>query len=503
MHMAQVLVDSLQSVPREELGRRMSQMQMYYERRESRLRTELDECQRVSRVAGGRTRGRRVAVIALDNSHTRRQLSVEDTRGTLDEYFAIRVHRILPRSEDVHEDEELGVRRVSLPVMLQAFEGREYIVGPGGLVVGSGAKCTVQLPAEAGVLPQHFRLRANVRTMQDPDALDPITWALIGDSAGNYVLDCCMGGRDVLVLSDLQQLEEYEPGAALQGESRASLVLDSCRTFATGQIVWQVLRLPARSVSSLQAFAAARSGNLSKLRSVLERQEERIQGLQEEALEAAIFDINSEEKQDDTYTLGEDPCGHPSPGSVGRTNLLLHIAVEREDEEMVTFLLERGANVSRVWGCLCVACCCASTLPGMCVHVPGYCGNPPYGEVPCPSVAAECCVLPPHASHSQRVSSLPQPNRTGGPHLRTALHLAAEKDNCAVLTRLLQCGGDAEVRDINYLTPAALATGHQVGRRARGGADSPPPPPGGGAHHQLNSNFILTLPLHSHGQPDV
>ena len=345
-------LDSLPSVPLEELGRRMSQMQMYYERRESRLRSELDEYQRASRSPRVRARGRRVAVVALDDSHTRRQLSVEATRGALDEYFAIRIHRILPRREDVHEDEELGVRRVSLPVMLQAFEGREYIVGPSGLVVGSGSKCTVQLPAEAGLVAQHFRLRANVRTLQDSDELDPISWALMGDSVRSYVLECCMGGRDVLALSDLeQQLEEYEPGGVLRGEPRESLALDGCPTFATGQVVWQVLRLPARSVTSLQAFAAARSGNLGKLRSVLQLQEERTQGLQGDALEAAIFDVNSEEKQGEAYTLGAEPSNHASQGSAGGTNLLLHIAVEREDEEMVTFLLEKGADVSRMGSC--------------------------------------------------------------------------------------------------------------------------------------------------------
>lgn len=429
-------LDSLPSVPLEDLGRRMSQMQMYYERRESRLRSELDEYQRASRSPRGRARGRRVAVIALDDSHTRRQLSVEATRGALDEYFAIRIHRILPRREDVHEDEELGVRRVSLPVMLQAFEGREYIVGPSGVVVGSGSKCTVQLPAEAGLVSQHFRLRANVRTLQDSGELDPISWALMGDSVRSYVLECCMGGRDVLVLSDLQQLEDYEPGGALRGEPRASLALDGCPTFATGQVVWQVLRLPARSVTSLQAFAAARSGNLGKLRSVLQLQEERTQDLQGDALEAAIFDVNSEEKQGETYTLGAEPSNCASQGSAGGTNLLLHIAVEREDEEMVTFLLEKGANVSRdgvMWCWVCTWLVCVCILPR------------------CAATATDCTAV------------FPQPNRTGGPHLRTALHLAAEKDNCAVLTRLLQFGGDVEVRDINYLHPSALATGHQVG----------------------------------------
>ena len=336
----------------DELGRRMSQMQTYYERRESKLRSELDECQRVSRVTGARTRERRVAVTALDDSLMRRQLSVEPAQGTLDEYFALKIHRILPRSEDVHEDEELGERRLSLPVMLQAFVGRDYIVGPGGLVVGSGAKCTIQLPAEAGLLQQHFRLRANLRTTQHPSASDPITWA--------YVLECCMGGQDILVLSNLDQLEDYEPGAALQGEPQASVPLDGCKTFATGQVVWQVLPLPARSVTSLQAFAAARNRSLGKLRSVLQRQEERIRGLKGEALEAAIFDINSEEKQGDNYTLG-DPSDHTLQGSGGRGNLLLHIAVECEDQEMVTFLLEKGANVSG----LCWVGCEWSVLGGV------------------------------------------------------------------------------------------------------------------------------------------
>ena len=446
-------LNSLPSVPQEELGRRMSQMQMYYERRESRLRTELDEYQRASRSPGVRTRSRRVAVTALDESHTRRQLSVETTTGSLDEYFALRVHRVLPRHEDVHEDEDLGVRRVSLPVMMQALEGREYIVGPSGLVVGSGAKCTLRLPAEAGLLTQHYRLRKNVCTpMQGPDAPDPITWALMGDSVGSYVLECCLGGRDVLVLSDLQQLEDYEPGAALQGEPRASLALDGCQTFATGRVVWQVLRLPVRSVTSLQAFAAARSGNLSKLRSVLQLQEERIQGLRGDALEAAIFDINSEEKQGDAYTLGTDPIDHTSQGSVGRLNLLLHIAVEREDEEMVTYLLERGANVSGGGVCSRQCVCCA-------VHLVVW-GRSSVLSDGC----AVWCMLPHCAGHgSERSPAASQPNRTGGTHLRTALHLAAEKDNCAVLTRLLQFGGDVEVRDINYLPPAALATGHPVG----------------------------------------
>ena len=307
-----------------------TRMQEYYQRRESKLKVQMDDFQRQNR-----RRGRRVAVVDLDHRVPafRSDLSVDPT-VSLEEYFALKVLQILPRPEDVHVDEMSGgVRRTSLPVTLSVYLSKEYVVGPEGVLVGTSAKCNIRLPLESGLKPQHFRVRLGEAEEGQEDA-------------SAYCVESCLGQNDMAAVDqeDLYNLlESYDPMEPVDSCKTSWMRLSGNSVFVAGQFVWQVLPLPIKTVASLQAFGAVRSGNIVKLRSVLENQDNRLRGRSSVTdLVGVIFDINEEEKVGEEYTMYNDKEGQSSPN---KPNVLLHIAVQMENLEMVQLLLEKGADV--------------------------------------------------------------------------------------------------------------------------------------------------------------
>ena len=67
----------------------------------------------------------------------------------LDEYVCLRLTRIIESGE---EDDPV-------PFVLRRLVSRQYDIGPEGAIIGSASDCSICLPKEAGVLPQHLEIK--------------------------------------------------------------------------------------------------------------------------------------------------------------------------------------------------------------------------------------------------------------------------------------------------------------------------------------------------------
>ncbi len=134
-------------------------------------------------------------------------------------------------------------------------------------------------------------------------------------------------------------------------------------SFVAGCVEFTLTALPLEDLLSVRMFSATSSGNLPKLKSVINSvdpfqaagtvsQGGQYSGQSEAIQPLGDTDINSEycspshgdESSFDRY----QKCSSVTPPSCISTShkLLLHIAIGNRDIEITTFLLEKGANVS-------------------------------------------------------------------------------------------------------------------------------------------------------------
>ena len=68
----------------------------------------------------------------------------------LDDYACLTIARISPQADHTPND--------VIPFTLHRLVSREYHVGKGGVVIGTGSKCSVRLPTETGLQEQHVAI---------------------------------------------------------------------------------------------------------------------------------------------------------------------------------------------------------------------------------------------------------------------------------------------------------------------------------------------------------
>ena len=154
-------------------------------------------------------------------------------------------------------------------------------------------------------------------------------------------------------------------------------ILTNGVTFVAGQLEFCLAALPLEQLLTIRAFAAARNGNLLQLKSVIESSDLHhfvsncTQSSEHSEATAAVgvsVDINSEYSSpsytEESYfnqmlrfrssvdVMEQSVSPSPVSATTGATSdlrphkLLLHLAIDNRDDEMVTYLLEKGADVS-------------------------------------------------------------------------------------------------------------------------------------------------------------
>ena len=159
------------------------------------------------------------------------------------------------------------------------------------------------------------------------------------------------------ILSPKQSVDENLPGgldqssfAVSQRDPKISCHLDIPVTngvsFVAGCLEFSLTALPLEELLRDRMFSAASSGNLPKLKSVINSV-------------GPFRDINLEYSSpsygDESYfDRYQKHFSVAPPSCISSTHkLLLHIAIGNRDIEMITFLLEKGADVSSN-SCLCI-----------------------------------------------------------------------------------------------------------------------------------------------------
>lgn len=171
---------------------------------------------------------------------------------------------------------------------------------------------------------------------------------------------------DVLHIPHLSSEQSLNEGFAVGGNQPAAVVLpsesDICLihgiSFVAGLLEFSVTALPFEQLSIVRMFSAACSGNLPKLKAIIES--EVTQG--DVDINAEYFNpISPDESDFDRLHRFQKSLSQPIQLSVPSSSisandvsiaqsqpqkLLLHIAVVNNDTNMVKYLLEKGADVS-------------------------------------------------------------------------------------------------------------------------------------------------------------
>ena len=144
-------------------------------------------------------------------------------------------------------------------------------------------------------------------------------------------------------------------------------------SFVAGRLEFSLTALPLEQLLKIQMFSAVRSGNLPKLKTIINSvvlhhdiettsEHNQYSTLSEATPTQGDVDINSEYSSpsysDESYfdhfyrcqrSLTHPSVTHPPHSSCAISQpqkLLLHIAIGNKDIEMITFLLEKGADVN-------------------------------------------------------------------------------------------------------------------------------------------------------------
>lgn len=231
---------------------------------------------------------------------------------TLGEYFSLRVVQI--------SDKVQGV----VPAVLQHLVCKQYNIGPSGCTIGTASHCHIKLPSQSLTADVHAEIvwREEKRRFE------------LHDKAGK--------------MANEQQRQHLVFPLELTHEQE----------FTTGRVMWKVIGLPADVVFNLKLFAAARGKNLTLLKQQIEEEEQRskrrhsseerrfsvveyLQVARSDQISKPVLtegiDINIVDDQDTNYNVHT---------AVPTAKMLLHVAIENNDQDMIHYLLDKGSDVS-------------------------------------------------------------------------------------------------------------------------------------------------------------
>ena len=211
----------------------------------------------------------------------------------------------------------------AIPTVLQHLMYKHYNIGPSGCLIGTASHCHIKLPSQALTADVHAEIvwRREKRCFE------------LHDSTGKMINE--------------QQRELIFPLELAHGQE-----------FITGRVVWKVIALPSDVVFNLKLFAAARSKDLALLKQEIEAEEER--SARRHSSEERRFSVveylqvaRRDQKSQPVLTEGidiniiDDPDTSYHGNTVPLTaKMLLHVAIENKDKDMIRYLLDKGADVS-------------------------------------------------------------------------------------------------------------------------------------------------------------
>lgn len=212
-----------------------------------------------------------------------------------------------------------------IPAVLQHLVYKHYNIGPSGCLIGTGVQCHIKLP----VLAQTAEVHAEIVWSKEKSCFELL------DRAGKMISE--------------QKEQLMFPLELVHGQE-----------FITGRVMWKVIALPADVVFNLKLFAAARSKNLSLLRQQIESEEKRIELEEKKSkqrhLSEGRFSVveylqvaRSDQLSQPVLTEGIDiniVDDHDADYHGNTAKMLLHIAIENKDREMIQYLLDKGSDVS-------------------------------------------------------------------------------------------------------------------------------------------------------------
>ena len=209
------------------------------------------------------------------------------------------------------------------PAALQHLVFKHYNIGPSGCMIGTGVQCHIKLPAQALTADVH----AEIVWRKEKGCFE------LYDRAGK--------------MSNEQQKDLSFPVELSHGQE-----------FVTGRVTWKVIGLPADIVFNLKLFAAARSRNLSLLKQQIEEEEERSKRRHSseerrfsvvEYLQVARRDQISQPvltEGIDINIVDDQDANYHGNTAAPTAKMLLHVAIENGDQDMMRYLLEKGSDVS-------------------------------------------------------------------------------------------------------------------------------------------------------------
>lgn len=233
---------------------------------------------------------------------------------TLGEYFCLRVVQI---SEKVQGP---------IPAVLQHLVYKHYNIGPSGCSIGTATQCHIRLPPQALTADVH----AEIIWKKERGCFE------LHDRAGKMINE--------------QQKQLFFPMELTHGQE-----------FITGRVMWKVIALPSEVVFNLKLFAAARSKNLELLKEQIKLMEKTHRRSSSEERRFSVVEYLQVARSDqrlqavltegiDINIVDDDSNYHGSTGAP-TAKMLLHVAIENKDQEMIRYLLDKGSDVS-YHGCM-------------------------------------------------------------------------------------------------------------------------------------------------------
>lgn len=209
----------------------------------------------------------------------------------------------------------------AIPAVLQHLVYKHYNIGPSGCLIGTAAICNIKLPSQSNTADVH----AEIVWRQDTRCFE------LRDRAGKMINE--------------QQEKLFFP-----------LVLRHGQEFITGRVMWKVIALPDDVVFNLKLFAAARSKDLTLLKKQIEVAENKRRHSSEERRFSVVEYLQvarSDQRSQPVLTEGIDinivddhDTSYHGNMMAPTAKMLLHVAIENKDQDMICYLLDKGSDVS-------------------------------------------------------------------------------------------------------------------------------------------------------------